>query len=59
MNREDFEKLKEKEKILKEASSILRVEDKDLPRVLKRFLKETEEMKTKIDERNRGEDKKL
>lgn len=44
MNRE-FEELKRKYKILKEAAKILRVEDKDLPRVVERFKKELEEMK--------------
>jgi len=48
ISKEDFEKLKAKEKILKEASNILRVEDKDLPRVIKRFLDEIKEMKSSI-----------
>ena len=40
----EVSELKEKEKLLKKAAEILRVEDKDLPRVIDRFLKEIEEM---------------
>ncbi len=36
--------LKKKEKLLKKTAEILRVEEKDVPRVLKRFLDEVEEM---------------
>ena len=43
----NWEKLNEKEKILREAARILSVEEKDLPRVVERFLKEIEEMKSK------------
>lgn len=39
--------LNEKEKILKKAAEILRVNDIDLPRVVDRFLKEIEEMSKK------------
>jgi len=42
---DEFEDLKRKYKILKEAAKIFRVEDKDLPRVVKRFKKELEDMK--------------
>ena len=48
LSREEFEELKEKEKILKEASKILRVEDKDLPRVVERFLREIKEMEERL-----------
>jgi len=41
-------KLKEKEKILKEAIKIFRVDEKDLPRVVERFQKEIKEMEEKI-----------
>jgi hypothetical protein len=41
----EFEELKRKYKILKEAAKIFRVEDKDLPRVIDRFKKELEEMR--------------
>ncbi len=43
-----FEELRRKKEILERASEILRVEPKDLPRVLKRFLKEIEEVDEKI-----------
>ncbi|MEM5801902.1 MAG: hypothetical protein QXQ18_00750 [Candidatus Aenigmatarchaeota archaeon] len=46
MSFQEFKKLKHKEKILKKAAEILRVEDKDLPRVVERFQNEIEEMKT-------------
>ncbi|MEM7821356.1 MAG: hypothetical protein QXX38_00885 [Candidatus Aenigmatarchaeota archaeon] len=42
--------LRKKEKILKEASAILKVEDKDLLRVIDRFKKEIDEMEKKIKE---------
>jgi rubrerythrin len=42
---DEFEDLKRKYKILKEAAKVFRVEDKDLPRVVERFKKELEEMK--------------
>lgn len=44
MNKKEWEELKEKEKLLKKAAEILRVEEKDLPRVVDRFLKEIKEM---------------
>lgn len=47
MSKDEFEKLNEKEAILKEAARILSVEEKDLPRVVDRFAKEIEEMKSK------------
>lgn len=48
LSREEWEKLVKWEKILKRAAQILRVEDKDLPRVVKRFKKEVEEMKEEL-----------
>ena len=42
---EEFNELKRKYKILREAARVFRVEDKDLPRVIERFKKELEEMK--------------
>ncbi len=45
-NKREWEKLNRKEKILKEAARILSVEEKDLPRVVERFLKEIKQMKT-------------
>jgi hypothetical protein len=40
--------LKEKEKILKEAAGTIRVQEKDLPRVVARFKKEIEDMDKKL-----------
>jgi hypothetical protein len=40
----DFKKLKEKERILKEAAEAIRVQEKDLPRVVARFKREIKEM---------------
>ncbi len=44
VSKEQFLALKKKENLLKRAAEILRVEDKDLPRIIDRFLKEIEEM---------------
>jgi len=44
----EFLVLKNKEKLLKRAAEILRVNDGDLPRVVDRFLKEIEEMNKKL-----------
>lgn len=48
ITKEEFYELKKKDKILRKAASILRVEPKDLPKVIKRFLKEIEEFNEKI-----------
>ncbi len=40
--------LKEKENILKEAATAIRVQEKDLPRVVARFKKEIEGMDKKL-----------
>jgi hypothetical protein len=48
MVKEGFLVLKNKEKLLREASEVLRVNDVDLPRVVDRFLKEIEEMNKKL-----------
>ncbi len=45
----EVEELLKKDKILREASKILRVKEEDLPRVIDRFLREIEEMKKKLD----------
>ena len=45
---EEFNELKKKYKILREAAKVFRVEDKDLPRVIERFKKELEEMRKKL-----------
>lgn len=44
----NFSELRKKDKILKKAAEIVRVEPKDLPRVLKRFLNEIEDANKKI-----------
>jgi hypothetical protein len=44
----DFKKLKEKERILKEAAEAIRVQEKDLPRVVARFKREIKEMDEKL-----------
>ncbi|MBD3155638.1 MAG: hypothetical protein GF368_03205 [Candidatus Aenigmarchaeota archaeon] len=48
ISQKEWKELKEKEKILKQASEVLRVEPEDLPRVIKRFLDERKEMKQKL-----------
>jgi len=45
---EEFNELKRKYKILREAAKVFRVEDKDLPRVVERFKKELEEMRKRL-----------
>lgn len=47
MNKKEWAELKNKEKLLKKAAEILKVEEKDLPRVVDRFLKEIDEMNKK------------
>jgi len=44
MTEKEWHDLKRKEKILKKASEILRVEEKDLPKVIERFVREINEM---------------
>ena len=48
MVKEEFLVLKNKEKLLRKAAQILRVNDVDLPRIVDRFLKEIEEMNKKL-----------
>ena len=48
MLKEEFLVLKNKEKLLRKAAQILRVNDVDLPRIVDRFLKEIEEMNKKL-----------
>ncbi len=43
-----LKELKKKGKLLNEAAEIVRVQEKDLPRVVKRFLDEIKEMDKKI-----------
>lgn len=51
ISKEEWQKLKKKEKLLNEALKILKVEYKDLPRVVDRFLKEIKEMDEKLSSR--------
>ncbi len=46
----EWKELKRKEKLLKEAADILRVEPQDLPRVIERFVNEVKEMDEKLKE---------
>ena len=44
ISEQEFKELKKKEKLLKQAAAILKVEEKDLPRVVERFKRELKEM---------------
>jgi alanyl-tRNA synthetase len=44
----EIKELKNKEKILSEAAKIINVQEKDLPRVVQRFLNEIKEFDEKI-----------
>jgi len=46
LTEKQFQELKQKEKLLKSAAEKLKVEEKDLPRVIKRFQDEIEKMKS-------------
>ena len=46
---QELKKLKNKEKILRQAAESIKVQEKDLPRVVKRFLDELKEINKKID----------
>jgi len=46
-NKNEWEELNRKEKLLKSAAQILSVSDKDLLRVVERFQKEIEELKSR------------
>lgn len=48
VSKKEWQNLKKKSKILEKAAEILRVEEKDLPRVVERFQKEIKEMKEKL-----------
>lgn len=45
---EEYEKLMKKDRILREAAKILRVDPRDLPRVIERFKKEIKSMEAKL-----------
>jgi hypothetical protein len=46
MDLKEWNELKRKEEILKEIAEIFRVEEKDVPRVVSRFLNEVKEMES-------------
>jgi len=48
VSEEELNKLKEKEKLLRQAAESVKVQEKDLPRVVKRFMDEIEEMDKKL-----------
>jgi len=48
ISEKEWKELKKKEKLLKQAADILRVEPKDLPRVIQRFQNEIKEMDEKL-----------
>ncbi|MBS3052497.1 MAG: hypothetical protein J4428_03955 [Candidatus Aenigmarchaeota archaeon] len=48
LTEKEWKDLKRKEMLLKRTAEILRVEEKDVPRVVKRFMDEIEEMDKKI-----------
>lgn len=53
ISKTEFLQLKKKEKILKKAAEVLHVEEKDLPRVVERFLREIKEMKSAVSKKSR------
>jgi hypothetical protein len=44
LSKREWQKLKKKSQILEKTAEILRVEEKDLPRVIERFQREIKEM---------------
>lgn len=50
MPKSEWQSLKEKERLLRQAAAVLRAPEKDLPRIVRRFQKELEEMERKIAE---------
>lgn len=48
LSEKEIKELKKKEKILKQAAESIKVQEKDLPRVVKRFLDELEDMNEKL-----------
>ena len=48
MEFEEFKRLREKSRLLKKAAEVLRVQPEDLPRVIRRFKKEIEEMEKQL-----------
>jgi len=48
ISEKELKGLKKKEKLLKKAAENIRVQEKDLPRVVNRFLNELKEMEKKL-----------
>ncbi|MBU5688465.1 MAG: hypothetical protein KQA41_00470 [Candidatus Aenigmarchaeota archaeon] len=48
MNYKEWQELKNKEEILKKIAEIFRVEEKDVPKVVNRFLLEVNEMEKEL-----------
>jgi len=48
ISKKEWQEMKKKSKILEKAAEILRVEERDLPRVIERFQREIKEMEEKI-----------
>ena len=48
INEKEWKELKRKSKILKQVAEILRVEEKDVPRITKRFMDELSEMEKQL-----------
>jgi len=48
ISEQELKKLKKKEKLLRQAAESIKVQEKDLPRVVKRFLDELKEFNKKI-----------
>jgi alanyl-tRNA synthetase len=49
ISEQELKELKRKEKLLKQAAESIKVQEKDLPRVVKRFLNELKEFEQKIE----------
>jgi len=48
ISEQELKELKKKEKLLRQAAETIKVQEKDLPRVVKRFLDELKEINRKI-----------
>jgi len=48
LSEKEIKQLKKKEKILKQAAESIKVQEKDLPRVVKRFLDELKQFENQI-----------
>lgn len=48
ISEQELKELKKKDKLLRKAAEVIKVQEKDLPRVVKRFLDEMKEFDKKI-----------